>query len=91
MSNSPKLNPHASPEASTLSQHVQISDLLQEGLALHRVGKLSEARAIYEEILQIQTDYFEALQLLGTLEAQSKNFTQAATYLTQAIQLNRHH
>ena len=44
--------------------------LLQQGLALHRQGKLAEAEALYRQALQVQPDAPEALNLLGALLAQ---------------------
>ena len=69
----------------------QIQMLVQQGLALHQQGHLDQAKAIYEQILKIQPKNFDALQLLGTLSLQIKNYSKAIEFLTKAIQINSGH
>jgi len=66
----------------------RVSPLIQRGFALHQEGKLEEARAIYEEILKLEPTHFDALQLLGTILLQFKNYLQAVDLLTRALELN---
>ena len=44
--------------------------MLAGALALHRAGRLDEARALYEAVLQAQPLQFDALHLLGVIEQQ---------------------
>ena len=60
-------------ETSTLEQSPDIPKWLQEGFALHRSGRLDDAKLIYERILQQQSNHFDALQLLATAYRQQKN------------------
>ena len=54
----------------TMNQEAKkIKLLLNEGSALHQIGKLEEAKFIYEKILKINSKQFEATHLLGTLLA----------------------
>ena len=69
-------------------QTSQIQRLIAQGLATHQQGKLSEAKAIYEQILKIQPNNFSALQLMGTMYAQTKNHLQAIEFLSKAIKIN---
>ena len=55
----------------------QVATLTQQALSLHQQGNFDEAQAIYEKILHIQPDHFDALQLLGVLFAQVKKYVQA--------------
>jgi tetratricopeptide (TPR) repeat protein len=71
----------------TLRQN-QLASLIQQGLAFHQQGKFKEAQALYEQILAFQPNHFDILQLLGTLSAQTKQFTKAVEYLSRAIKLN---
>ena len=65
--------------------------LVEQGLALHLQGQLTKAQAIYEHVLKIQPDHFDALQLLGTLLLDTKQFAQALDLLTSALQINPNH
>ena len=66
----------------------QIAAKLQQGLALHNVGQLEQARVIYEEILKLNPMHFDALQLLGTLAAQTKQWDEALGLLSDALKIN---
>ena len=70
---------------------ISLVTLVEQGLALHLQGQLTEAQAIYEHVLRIQPDHFDALQLLGTLSLGTKQFTQALDLLTSALQINPNH
>lgn len=72
----------------TLENSLEISKLLQEGLALHNEGKIDEARFIYEQILERQSNHFNALQLLATTYAQQENFEIALGYFEIALLIN---
>ena len=66
----------------------QIAAKLQQGLALHNAGQLDQARVIYEEILILNPMHFDALQLLGTIAAQTKQWNKALGLLTDALKIN---
>ncbi len=61
---------------------------LQRAIALHQQGVLWQAEALYREILQAQPRNFDALHLLGIIEAQKSNFTAAVDLLGRAIRRN---
>jgi len=69
----------------------QVADLLQQGLSFHQQGNFAEAQVIYEQILKIQPDHFDALQLLGVLFAQIKKYSQAVEFLSKALEINPNH
>jgi len=69
----------------------QVSALIQQGTLLHQQGNFDEAQAIYEKILHIQPDHFDALQLLGVLFAQIKKYVQAVELLSKALEINPNH
>ena len=69
-----------------MSQNVEkIRLLLDQGSALHQLGKLEEAKLIYEEILKINIKQFEANHFLGTLFAQMGQHSSAIKFLNKAI------
>jgi len=89
--NTPRNNAAIMNKNKITHQSTQVATLIQQGLALHQQGKFNEAKVIYEKILKIQPNHFDALQLLGTVSAQTKQFTQAVDLLTKALQINPNH
>ena len=69
----------------------QVASLTQKASVLHQQGNLAEAQVIYEQILKIQPNHFDALQLLGVLFAQIKKYSQAVEFLSKAIEINPNH
>jgi len=69
----------------------QVSNLVQQGVTLHQQGNLIEAQVIYEKILSIQPDHFNALQLLGVLFSQAEQYLQSIEVLYKALQINPNH
>jgi len=69
----------------------QVGALVQQGTSLHQQGNFDEAQAIYEKILLIQPNHFDALQLLGVLFAQVKKYSQSVELLSKALEINPNH
>ena len=57
----------------------------QAGLACHQRGQLTEARRVYEEVLEAAPTHFDALHLLGVLALQNNNPAEAAALIGKAI------
>ena len=55
---------------------------------MHRLGRLSEAQAIYEEILGVEPRHFDALHLLGLIAARTGNPGRAAALLGKAVEID---
>ena len=64
-----------------------IDERLQQALLLHQQGQLPQAQRLYEEILRIQPDHFGALQLLGIIAAQTRDYRRAVDLMNQSIGL----
>ena len=60
---------------------------LHAALQLHQLGEYAQAESAYLSILKQSSQHFDALQLLGTLYAQTRRFDQAALYLNQALNI----
>jgi tetratricopeptide (TPR) repeat protein len=58
---------------------------LERARGLHFAGELTQAKAIYEEILKTQPRHAEVLNLLGLVAAQDNNMPLAANLMDQAI------
>lgn len=61
---------------------------MQKALELHRNSAWAQAKQIYEGILESQPDNFDALQLLGVLASQTKNYEASVALIAKAIAIN---
>ena len=61
---------------------------LLEAVELHQQGKLAEARAAYEDILQANAKHDVAMNLLGVVMAQQGRFQEASDLIAKAIAIN---
>ena len=57
----------------------------------HKKGNLELAKCLYEKILKIDSNNFEAVFLLGSLFLQKKNFQEAIHFLNKAISIQPKH
>nr|WP_290226605.1 tetratricopeptide repeat protein [Trichocoleus desertorum] len=62
--------------------------LLKTAIQHHQAGRLAEAEALYQQILEEQPDQAEVWQLRGALAASAKRNTDAIAYYQQALALN---
>ena len=62
-----------------------LTSKLQQAIYFHKTGKLEHAKVIYEDILSINPKHFDALQLLGIIAAQMKDWEKSVKLLTQAL------
>ena len=68
-----------------------VQQLFIKAITCHQQGKLVEAQAYYQQVLQLQPQHFDALYYAGLIAAQSKNFTEAVELFAQAIISNPEH
>ncbi len=69
----------------------QTDTLFQQALALHQQGQLHNAATLYQQVLRLHPNHFDALHLLGVITAQSGQTQQALALIGQAIALNPSH
>ncbi len=62
--------------------------LLQKAMAQHNAGQLSEAEALYRQILQVNPSHLDVLRLLGVIACQSGQAAKALDLLDRAIQID---
>ena len=72
------------------SQGLNINELIQEGLSLHKNGDLKKAQAIYQLILKKEPGNSDALHYLGIIAAQSNNLTLAEELIKKSIEIYPH-
>ena len=61
---------------------------IEEAVALHRQGRLDEAEKIYNRVLKLRRDHFDALHLLGMLHQQRGKAGEAYRLITAALKAN---
>lgn len=61
---------------------------LQQALALHQQGRLSQAESLYRGVLDEAPDNFDALHLLGVVELQRGNPHEGLRLIGRALELN---
>jgi protein O-GlcNAc transferase len=61
---------------------------LNQGMALHRQGRLADAERCYREVLQRQPDHFAALHLLGVIACQTRRMERGVELIKRAIGLH---
>ncbi len=65
-----------------------IDQAMQEAVGLHRAGRLREAEKIYARIVKAAPDYFDALHLFGSLQAQNGHNGEALRLIQAALKIN---
>ena len=68
-----------------------LSAILQQALALHQGGQLTQAQALYDQVLQSQPENFDALHLSGLIAVQLKNPARAVELFNRALETNPSH
>ena len=68
-----------------------MTDQLLKSFQLHQLGQLTEAQVGYIEILNTDSQNFNALQLLGALYLQKQNFKDALNTLKRALEIDQSH
>ena len=61
--------------------------LMLQAVSLHQGGNLSHAKSIYDQVLKIDENHYDALHYLGILLAQSARPIEAETWIRKAISI----
>lgn len=69
----------------------ELQSTFQSAFSLHVEGRLDEAKPIYEELLEVHPEHFNALHSLGVLAIQQRNFDRALALLERAIAIHPGH
>ena len=64
------------------------AELIPQALQLHRAKKHAEARAVYEQVLGLFPNHFDALHLLGMLCFEMGRHEESLRYLSHALRQN---
>src|SRR5271168_2661716 len=71
----------------TSADAVELSERLQQATKLYLSGRLTQARMLYEQILDIQPRHAEAMHQLGVIAGRSKDFERAAEMLGRVVEI----
>ena len=74
-------------DAKALPEHL-VDSLLKVGVRAHQCSRLLEARDLYERVLSLQPDNFNALHLLGVVLHQLGDSGLAIEYIGKALEMN---
>jgi predicted O-linked N-acetylglucosamine transferase (SPINDLY family) len=67
---------------------LNINNLLEQGIFLHKKNSLDEAKKIYKEIIEIEKENFQAMHLLGVIFFQQKNYDQGIQFIEKSLHIN---
>ena len=76
------------PMAKTHSSDLSISQVIQVAREHHQAGRLPQAEAIYQQILQVEPNHPDALHLLGLIASQGGKNGIAVGLISKAIRVN---
>ncbi len=68
----------------------EVLDALSRAMRAHNTGNLAEAEALYNLALTHDSRQFDALNMLGILYAQRRNYEAAARTIERALKVNPH-
>jgi predicted O-linked N-acetylglucosamine transferase (SPINDLY family) len=74
--------------AATPKGGAQAGKLFTQAVALHQGGRLAEAQSLYEQVLKLHPEHFDALHLSGVVAYQSKQYSRALELIGRAIKIN---
>jgi predicted O-linked N-acetylglucosamine transferase (SPINDLY family) len=67
---------------------LNINNLLEQGIFLHKKNSLDEAKKIYKDIIEIEKENFQAMHLLGVIFFQQKDYDQGIEFIEKSLQIN---
>jgi len=67
---------------------LNINNLLEQGIFLHKKNSLDQAKKIYKEIIEIEKENFQAIHLLGVIICQQKDYNQGIQLIEKSLQIN---
>lgn len=70
------------------SRPINTAQILQDALSLHQQGRLREAEKLYMRALKAAPDNFDALHLLGLINAQNGQMGEAYRLMSAALRIN---
>ena len=71
-----------------MSRYSNTAEALEAALARHRAGELTEAKALYQWVIDAEPENADALHYMGILSADIGNAADAVRFLNKAIALN---
>ena len=79
--------PVRSAQTLRVRQEETVAALLSQAVEAHRQGRMDDADGLYRQILAVSPEHFDALHMLGVLQAQRLNFPDAIDLIGRALAL----
>lgn len=76
------------PQIKPQSAKPGVADILRQAVDHHQRGQLTEAEALYRQVLAIHADNFDALHLCGVLMHQRNQPAEALKLIARALKSN---
>jgi predicted O-linked N-acetylglucosamine transferase (SPINDLY family) len=70
-----------------MKKALQLAQILHQGMAAHRQGRLAEAERSYQAVLDVKRDDFDSLHLLGLVRWQQRRHDEASRLIKQALRV----
>jgi protein O-GlcNAc transferase len=70
------------------SNNSSLNSLTQQAVSCHKSGRYGDADRLYQQILRLQPDHFDALHLSGVLACQNGDPGKAVALITRAVKIN---
>lgn len=90
MAKTPKSPRFTTQNVAASKSNSSLNNTLELAIQAHRGGEYIKAQSLYQQILSHSSKHFDALQLLGTLYAQTRSFELAEQYLSKAKKIQPH-
>ena len=75
-------------KASRKQAAAQVQARFSQAFALQQRGQLAQAEALYQQVLELQPQHFDALHFLGIISLQTKQLQRAVELIGNAIRIN---
>ena len=78
-------------KSAEVNTQARVAALFNQGFHCHKHGHLNQAWQIYQQVLQLQPEHFDALYMLGLIASDNQNPELVIDLLGKAIKLNGNH
>ena len=76
------------PQRDSRNPSAEILDALRRAMRAHNAGNLGEAETLYNLVLAYDKRQFDALNMLGIVHGQRRNYQEAIRLIERAIKVN---
>jgi protein O-GlcNAc transferase len=78
-------------KSAVVNMQAKIEVLFNQGFDCYKHGQLNQAWQIYQQVLQLQPEHFDALYMLGLIASDNQNFELTVDLMGKVIKLKSNH